>query len=59
MLGFGCYEYYCQEIVAIVVIVLGKMAVASDSISEDSPRYPVKVGAQGHHCIVTRQRNAF
>ena len=49
MLGFGCYEYYCQEIVAIVFIVLGEMAVASDSISEESPRYPVKLGTKGHH----------
>ena len=54
MLGFGCYEYYCQEIVAIVFIVLGKMAVASDSISEESPRYPVKLGAKGHHFIEAR-----
>ena len=51
MLGFDCNEYYCQEIVAIVFIVLGKMAVASDSISEESPRYTVKFGAKGHHFI--------
>ena len=51
MLGFGYYEYYCQEIVAIVFIVLGKMAVARDSISEESPRYPVKLEAKGHHFI--------
>ena len=38
MLEFVCYEYYFQEIVAIV---LGKMAVASDCISEESTRYPV------------------
>ena len=30
MLEFGCYEYYWQEIVAIVFIVLGKMAVTND-----------------------------
>ena len=37
MLGFSCYEYYCQEIVAIVFIVLMTMAVATiDSISEES-----------------------
>ena len=51
MLGFGCYEYHCQETVAIVFIVLGKMAVGRDSISEESPRYPVKLGAKGHHFI--------
>ena len=39
------------KIVAIVFIVLGKMAVASDSISEELPRYPVKLGAKGHHFI--------
>ena len=50
MLGFDCYEYYCQEIMAIVV----KMAVASDSISEESPRYPVKLGAKWHHFIEAR-----
>ena len=54
MLGIGCYEYYCQEIVEIVFIVLGKMAIASDSISEESPRYPVKLGAKGHHFIEAR-----
>ena len=42
------------KIVAIVFIVLGKMAVASDSISEESPRYPVKLGAKGHHFIEAR-----
>ena len=54
MLGFGCYEYYCQEIVAIVFIALGKMAVASDSINEESPRYSVKLGAKGHNFIEAR-----
>ena len=54
MLGFGYYEYYCQEIVARVFIVLGKMAVASDSISEKSPRYTVKLGAKRHHFIEAR-----
>ena len=49
----------CQEIVAIIFIVLGKMAVASDSISEESPRYPVKLGAKGHHFIEARKRNAI
>ena len=52
MLGFGCYEYYCQEIVAI--LVLGEMAVASDSISEKLPRYPVKLEAKGNHFIEAR-----
>ena len=51
MLGFDSYEYYCQEIVAIVFIVRGKMAVASDFISEESPRYPVILEAKGHHFI--------
>ena len=50
-LGLGCYEYYCQDIVEIAFIVLGKMAVAIDSISEESPRYPVKLGTKGHHFI--------
>ena len=54
MLGFGCYEYYCQEIMTIVFIVLGKMAVASDSICEESPRYLVKLGEIGHHFIEAR-----
>ena len=54
MLEFGCYEYYCQEIVAIVFIALGKMAIASDSISEESLRYPVKPGAKGHNFIEAR-----
>ena len=59
MLGFGCYEYYCQGIVAIVFIVLGKMAVASDPISEGSPRYPVKLGAKGHNFIEARLGNVI
>ena len=55
MLGFGCYEYYCQEILAIVFIVLGKMAVDSD----ESQRYPIKLGVKGHHFIEARKCNSI
>ena len=39
MLRFGCYEYYCQEIVAIVFIVLAlNMAITSDSIKVEGKK---------------------
>ena len=48
-----------QEIVAIVFIVLGKMAINSDSINEEALHYPVKVGAKGHHFIEARYLTAI
>ena len=46
-------------IVAIVFIVLGNMAITSDSINEESLPYPVKVGAKGHYFIEARYLNAI
>ena len=48
-----------QGIVAIVFIVLGNMAITSDSINKESLHYPVKVGAKGHYFIEARYLNAI